>query len=93
MSSIATSVVNSSNSHNSTQSPLVGIVPLTRAAIKNPVHLRLEAHDSGLESPSTALTDHARFIDRTRLKGEAIGQVKQVPMALLDRQLARVLGL
>lgn len=85
-------VILSSDAYNGTQSPLAGIVPLTRAPVKNPIHLRFSSEDTGLEFASTVLTDHARFIERTRLRGDAIGRVRPVALALLSRQLARVFG-
>ena len=86
-------VVVSSDAYNGSQSPLAAIVPLTKAPIKNPIHLRLAAEDTGLELASTALIDYARFIDRTRLKGSPIGRLRPSALAQLDRQLARVLGI
>lgn len=86
-------VVVSSDSYNGTESPLAAIVPLTRAPVKNPIHVRLSPDDTGLESASTALTDHARFVDRTRLRGSPIGRLQPAALASLNRQLARVLGL
>ena len=86
-------VIVSSDAYNRTQSPLTAIVPLTSAPIKNPVHVRLSAADTGLAEESTVLTDHARFIDRARLGGEAIGKVQPAAMALLNRHLTRVFGL
>jgi mRNA interferase MazF len=86
-------VVVSSDSYNGTQSPLAAIVPLTRAPVKNPIHVRFSPAETGLEAASTALTDHARFLDRTRLRGAPIGRLQPAALALLNRQLARVLGL
>ncbi|MBI4909573.1 MAG: type II toxin-antitoxin system PemK/MazF family toxin [Acidobacteria bacterium] len=86
-------VVVSSDEYNKTQSPLVAIVPLTKAPAKTPVHLRFAPGDTGLDSSSTALADHARFVDRARLRGEPMGWLKPAAMAVLDRQLGRVLGL
>lgn len=86
-------VVVSSDSYNGTESPLAAIVPLTRAPVKNPIHVRLSPDDTGLESASTALTDHARLVDRTRLRGSPIGRLQPAALALINRQLARVLGL
>ncbi len=53
--------------YNQSQSPLIGVVPLTTAVAKNPVHVKLAKEETGLETDSTALVDHARFLDRTRL--------------------------
>jgi len=86
-------VIISSDSYNKSRSPLTAIVPLTSSPGKNPIHLSLSPADTGLDSASTALIDHARFIDRSRLKGEPIGRVQPVAMALLNRQLTRVFGL
>jgi mRNA interferase MazF len=86
-------VIISSDSYNKSRSPLTGIVPLTSSPAKNPIHLSLSPTDTGLDSASTALTDHVRFIDRSRLKGEPIGRVQPVAMAVLNRQLTRVFGL
>jgi mRNA interferase MazF len=86
-------VVVSSDAYNGTQSPLVGIVPLTRSPGKNPIHLTLEPAETGLQTASTALTDHARFIDRTRLKGPPLGRLGSVAMENLNRRIARLFGL
>ena len=86
-------VVVSADAYNRTQSPLVGIVPLTRSPRKNPIHLVLEPSETGLASVSTALTDHARFIDRRRLRGDAIGRLSLDAAEKLDRQIARLFGL
>ena len=86
-------VIVSSNAYNQTRSPLAGIVPLTKSPAKNPLHLRFTGEETGLESDSTALTDHARFINRTRLKGNSIGRLKPAALTLLNRQLSRVFGL
>ena len=40
----------------------------TRSPAKNPLHVALAVNESGLESASTVLIDHARFIDRSRLR-------------------------
>ena len=86
-------VVVSAEAYNRTQSPLVAIVPLTKAPVKTPVHLRLSQADTGLPQDSTALTDHARFLDRSRLRGSPIGRLEPAALALLDRQLGRIFGL
>lgn len=86
-------IIVSADAYNASRSPLVAIVPLTRAAAKNPLHLQLTPEQTGLETPSTALIDHARFIDRRRLRGVATGRLDAVALAWLDRNLARVLGL
>jgi len=86
-------VIVSADAYNSSRSPLVGIVPLTRAPAKNPIHLAFSPQQTGLDMPSTALIDHARFIDRGRLLGAAIGKLVPDALALLDRHLARVFGL
>lgn len=86
-------VIVSSDSYNQSRSPLVAIAPLTRSPAKNPLHLRFTAGETGLDSDSTVLTDHARFIDRARLQGDPIGRLAPTAMALLNRQLTRVLGL
>jgi len=86
-------VIVSSDLYNASRSPLVGVVPLTKSAAKNPIHIPLLPAETGLESPSTALTDHARFIDRNRLKGDPIGVLQPQPLELLNRQLVRVFGL
>ena len=86
-------VVVSSDAYNRTASPLAGIVPLTMAQPKNPIHLRLTPQETGLESESTALTDHARFIDRARLRGAPIGRLQPMALAMLNRNLSRVFGL
>jgi mRNA interferase MazF len=86
-------VIVSSDSYNSSQSPLIAVIPLTKAPAKNPIHLRLAPEDTGLDAPSTALIDHSRFLDRTRLKGAPVGRLRPAAMLLLNRHLSRVLGL
>ena len=86
-------VIVSANAYNQTQSPLVAVVPLTKAPPKTPVHLRFAAADTGLGADSTALTDHTRFLDRSRLRLPMIGRLSAEALALLDRQVGRVLGL
>ena len=86
-------VVVSPDAYNKTQSPLVAIVPLTRAPGRTPLHLRFSTAETGLEMDSTALIDHARFVDRSRLRGVTIGRLNPDALALLDRHLGRVLGL
>ena len=86
-------IIVSADSYNKTQSPLAAVVPLIKAAPKNPLHLRVSTEDTGLELESTALVDHARFLDRSRLKGTPVGRLRPAALALLDRQLARVFGL
>ena len=86
-------VIVSSDSYNKSRSPLTAIVPLTSAPAKNPIHLSLPPDVTGLDSASTALVDHARFVDRSRLSGEPIGRIQPAAMSLLNRQLTRVFGL
>ena len=86
-------VIVSSDSYNSARSPLTAIVPLTRAPAKNPIHLSFPPKQTGLDALCTALVDHARFIDRGRLRGTAIGRLHPAAMALLNRNLSRVFGL
>ena len=86
-------IIVSADPYNQTKSPLAAIVPLTKSPIKNPIHLRFTPEETGLDSDSTALTDHTRFIDRTRLIGNPVGRLQPVAMALLNRQLNRLLGL
>lgn len=86
-------IVVSADAYNETRSPLVGIVPLTRAVSKNPLHVALSVAETGLASPSTALVDHARFVDRSRVRAEAAGRLTHVAQARVDQNLARVFGL
>ena len=81
------------DAYNESRSPLVAIVPLTRALRKNPLHVRLEAEETELNDSSTALIDHAQFIDRSRLRPGAAGRLTAGAKARVDRNLARVLGL
>jgi mRNA-degrading endonuclease toxin of MazEF toxin-antitoxin module len=66
---------------------------MTTASSKNPIHVSLAAADTGLDTPSTVLVDHARFVDRTRLDDEPSGRLNSAAMAKLDRNLARIFGL
>lgn len=86
-------VIVSADPYNQSQSPLIGVIPLTTAAAKNPIHAPLSIHETGLDSPSTALVDHARFLDRARLSPTPIGQLSPPAQARLDRNLTRILGL
>ena len=86
-------VVVSSNSYNSTNSPMVAIVPLAKSAPKTPLHLRFSAAQTGLDQEATALVDHARFLDRSRLSPSPIGRLSSASLALLNRYLARVFAL
>jgi len=86
-------IIVSADAYNETRSPLVAIVPLTRTVAKNPLHVALGVDETGLEAPSTALIDHARFVDRSRLRPEAAGRLIRSAQARVDRNLARVFGL
>lgn len=86
-------VIVSADPYNQSQSPLVGVVPLTASGAKNPLHVGLSAAETGLPADSTALVDHARFIDRTRLAPAPSGRLQPPAQSRLDRNLTRVLGL
>ena len=86
-------VIVSADPYNESRSPLIAVAPLTHAAAKNPLHVALSVDDTGLESASTALIDHARFIDRTRLRPEIAGKLSRSAQARVDRNLSRVMGL
>jgi mRNA interferase MazF len=86
-------VIVSADAYNESRSPLVGIVPLTHSVSKNPIHLTLSVEETGLQSGSTALVDHARFIDRSRLRADIAGKLSPGAQARIDRNLARVFGL
>lgn len=86
-------VIISADLYNATASPLIGIIPLTSAAPKTPLHLPLEPADSGLAKSSTALVDHLRFVDRERLSNQPIGMLSVPAVALLERNLRRLLQL
>jgi mRNA interferase MazF len=86
-------IIISADAYNESRSPLVGVVPLTRAIAKNPLHVALSVDETGLESASTALIDHAQFIHRSRLRAEAAGKLSDIAQARVDRNLARVFGL
>lgn len=64
-----------------------------RAPAKNPIHIPLTPGETGLETPSTALVDHGRFVDRSRLRAAVAGRLTPSAMLLLDRHLERVFGL
>jgi mRNA interferase MazF len=86
-------IIVSADAYNDTRSPLVAIVPLTRAVAKNPLHLALSVDETGMETPSTALIDHARFVDRSRLRPDAAGRLIRSAQARVDLNLVRVFGL
>ena len=72
---------------------MIGVVPLTMSAARTPIHARLTKQEIGLEADLTALVDHARFLDRMRLRPGAAGRLIAVAQSRLDRNLARVMGL
>jgi mRNA interferase MazF len=86
-------IIVSADAYNDTRSPLLAIVPLTRAVAKNPLHVALSVDETGLEAPSTALIDYARFVDRSRLRLQPAGMLIRSAQARVDRNLARVFGL
>ena len=86
-------VIISADAYNESRSPLIGVVPLTTAAGKNPIHVYLPNSDTGLAEDSTALVDHARFLDRTRLRAGAAGRLTSAAQSRLNRNLTRVMGL
>jgi len=86
-------IIVSADAYNETRSPLVAVVPLTRAEAKNPLHVALAVDETGLATPSTALIDHARFVDRSLLRPEAAGRLIRSAQARVDRNLARLFGL
>ena len=86
-------VIVSADAYNQSRSPLVGVLPMTTAISKNPLHVPLTAADTGLETASTVLVDHARFLDRGRLHAEPSGRLSAAAMAAVERNLGRVLGL
>jgi mRNA-degrading endonuclease toxin of MazEF toxin-antitoxin module len=86
-------VIVSADAYNESRSPLVGVVPLTRSASKNPIHVTLGVEETGLTSAATALVDHARFIDRARLRPDVAGKLSPGAQMRIDRNLVRVLGL
>ena len=86
-------VIISADAYNQSRSPLIGIVPLTTPLAKNPLHVPLTKADTGLEADSTVLVDHARFLDRTRLRPALAGRLTPAAQSRLDRNLTRVMGL
>lgn len=86
-------IIISADAYNLSKSPLIGVVPLTTAAAKNPVHVALLAGETGLDKDSVALIDHTRFLDRTRLSASSAGRLTPDAQSRIDRNLARVMGL
>src|SRR5262249_8754061 len=86
-------IVISADAYNDSRSPLIGVLPLTTAAAKNPIHVPLAQSETGLDADSTALVDHARFLDRTRLEAAAVGRLTIAAQERLDRNLRRVMRL
>lgn len=86
-------VIVSADPYNQSQSPLIGIIPLTTASSKNPIHVVLPSQETGLNMLSTALVDHARFLDRARLSASPAGALSPAAQSQIDRNLARVLAL
>ncbi|MSV27566.1 MAG: type II toxin-antitoxin system PemK/MazF family toxin [Bryobacterales bacterium] len=84
-------VIVSADLYNASRSLLIGIVPLTRSPAKTLLHVALTPEDTGLEAPSTALEDHARFIDRSHLRPDAAGRLF-TEGAELDRPESRPRG-
>lgn len=83
----------SSNAYNASASPLIGIIPLTSAMPKNPLHVPLSKRETGLRMDSTALTDHLRFVDRERLEGRAAGAIAGEAMERIEANVRRLLAL
>ncbi len=86
-------VVVPADAYHQTQSPLAAVVSQTKSPRQTPLHVRLAPEDTGLELPSTARIDHARFLDRSRLSGSPAGKPRPAALAGWDRRLSRVLGL
>lgn len=86
-------IVISADPYNQSRSPLIGVIPLTSAGRKHPLHVSIAAAESGLKGDSTVLVDHVKFVDRERLTGESIGLAGSAALARIDRNLLRVLGL
>jgi mRNA interferase MazF len=86
-------IVVSVDAYNESRSALVGVVPMTTEPMKNPIHVALSKAETGLTSNSTALIDHARFLDRTRLGGKVAGRLTAAAQQRVDLNLKRVLGL
>ena len=71
-------------------------VPLKRTGRSESVvrvSKKFSTKQTGLDAPSTALVDHARFLDRRRLQGAPIGHLQTEALTRLDHHLARVFGL
>jgi len=85
-------IIVSADACNESRSPLVAILPLARAQVKNPLHVTLTIDETGLDAASTSLID-ARFVDRSRLRPDAAGRLIRSAQARVDRNLARVFGL
>lgn len=83
----------SADAYNRSAAPLVAVVPLTTARPKHPLHVAITASETGLDRDSTALLDHARFLDRSRLRPQEIGRLSAAAQARIDRNLLRVFGL
>jgi mRNA interferase MazF len=86
-------IIVSVDAYNESRSALIGVVPLTTAGLKNPIHVPLSKTETGLAADSTALVDHARFLDRARLSGGVAGRLTALAQQRVDRNLKRVLGL
>lgn len=86
-------IVVSADPYHQSRSPLAGVIPLTRALVKHPLHVELTASECGLKEDSTALVDHLKFVDRERLSDGPIGRAGAAALARIDRNLMRVLGL
>jgi mRNA interferase MazF len=86
-------VIISADPYNESYSPLIAVVPLTRVAAKNPIHVALSPEDTGMDSPSTALIDHARFIDRSRLRPGASGRLGISAKTRFNRNMVRLVEL
>jgi mRNA interferase MazF len=87
-------VIVSVDAYNESRSALIGVVPMTTAGLKNPIHVPLSRAETGLAADSTALVDHARFLDRNRLlDGSPAGRLTAAAQQRVDRNLKRILGL
>lgn len=72
--------------------PLIGVVPVTRTAAVGALYPPLEAGPSGLTSPSYALIDHVRSVDKRRIR-RSYTRISADEMAAIDEGLTLFLGL
>lgn len=72
--------------------PLIAVVPITAIAGIGALYPKLSPGKCGLTSPSYALVDRVRSVDKRRIRG-VFGQIGRDELAAIDQGLELFLGL